>query len=69
MQIGRRVVAVECFPYLTRWLALAVGFHVMPLLPSHNQCLLQRWLPLLLTHHQINRGRCRVRICIPWWTS
>ncbi|KAJ0814020.1 hypothetical protein HanPSC8_Chr17g0780541 [Helianthus annuus] len=50
MQIWRRVVAAECFPYLTRWLALTACFHAMPRLPSHNKCLLQLWLPLLLTH-------------------
>ncbi|XP_035838563.1 uncharacterized protein LOC110905322 isoform X1 [Helianthus annuus] len=49
MQIWRRMAAAECFPYLTRWLVLAACFHAMPRLPSHNKCLLQRWLPLLLT--------------------
>ncbi|KAJ0448260.1 hypothetical protein HanHA89_Chr17g0714741 [Helianthus annuus] len=60
MQIWRRVAAAECFPYLTRWLALAACFHAMPRLPSHNKCLLQRYLknasrgddnkPLLITY-------------------
>uniref|UniRef100_A0A251TLJ0 Uncharacterized protein n=2 Tax=Helianthus annuus TaxID=4232 RepID=A0A251TLJ0_HELAN len=56
MQIWRRVAAAECFPYLTRWLVLAACFHAMPRLPSHNKCLLQRWLPLLLTTILDGRG-------------